>query len=125
MKNFESGNIYHSFKLIHKEYIQSIDSDILIFEHIKNKAKLIALKNNDDNKTFGISFKTIPTDSTGLPHILEHCVLSGSEKYPLKDVFSELVKGGLSTFINAFTGSDATYYPYSTRNTKEYFRQYI
>ncbi|MBN2789118.1 MAG: insulinase family protein [Candidatus Delongbacteria bacterium] len=121
MKEFLEGKIYQGFKLIHKEYIKEISSEVLMFEHSKNKAKLTALKNDDDNKTFAISFKTIPTDSTGVPHILEHCVLSGSEKYPLKDVFAELVKGGLSTFINAFTGSDATYYPYSTRNNKEYF----
>ncbi|MCK5760463.1 MAG: insulinase family protein, partial [Candidatus Delongbacteria bacterium] len=121
MKEFIVGEIYQGFKLLHKEYVKEISSDVLIFEHTKNKAKLTALKNDDDNKTFGISFKTIPTDSSGVPHILEHCVLSGSEKYPLKDVFAELVKGGLSTFINAMTGSDATYYPYSTRNSKEYF----
>ncbi len=121
MKEFIVGGIYQGFKLLHKEYIEEVSSHVLMFEHTKNKAKLTALKNDDDNKTFGISFKTIPTDSTGVPHILEHCVLSGSEKYPLKDVFAELVKGGLSTFINAFTGSDATYYPYSTRNNKEYF----
>ena len=121
MKEFIVGEIYQGFKLLHKEYLKEISSDVLMFEHTKNKAKLTALKNDDDNKTFGISFKTIPTDSTGVPHILEHCVLSGSEKYPLKDVFAELVKGGLSTFINAMTGSDATYYPYSTRNHKEYF----
>ncbi|MDA3837421.1 MAG: insulinase family protein [Candidatus Delongbacteria bacterium] len=121
MKEFVVGEIYQGFKLTHKEYIDEISSNVLSFEHTKNKAKLTALKNDDDNKTFAISFKTIPTDSTGVPHILEHCVLSGSEKYPLKDVFAELVKGGLSTFINAFTGSDATYYPYSTRNSKEYF----
>ncbi|NOR45256.1 MAG: hypothetical protein GQ534_06675, partial [Candidatus Delongbacteria bacterium] len=121
MKEFSVDEIYQGFKLTHKEYIEEISSEVLMFEHTKNKAKLTALKNDDDNKTFAISFKTIPTDSTGVPHILEHCVLSGSEKYPLKDVFAELVKGGLSTFINAMTGSDATYYPYSTRNNKEYF----
>lgn len=121
MKEYTVGKIYQGFKLLQKEYIKEISSEVLMFEHSRNKAKLTALKNDDDNKTFAISFKTIPTDSTGLPHILEHCVLSGSEKYPLKDVFAELVKGGLSTFINAFTGSDATYYPYSTRNNKEYF----
>ena len=121
MKEFKVGKIYQGFKLTHKEYIKEISSEVLMFEHSKNKAKLTALKNDDDNKTFSISFKTIPSDSTGVPHILEHCVLSGSEKYPLKDVFAELVKGGLSTFINAMTGSDATYYPYSTRNNKEYF----
>ncbi len=78
-------------------------------------------KNNDNNKTFSASFNTIPTDSKGVAHILEHSVLMGSKKYPVKDVFGEINKGGLMTFLNAMTGSDITYYPFATRNLREYF----
>ena len=113
-------NNYSNFKLIKKEYSEDIRSEVLDFEH-KCGLRLIALKNEDNNKTFGISFKTPPEDSTGVFHILEHCVLSGSGKYPVKDIFSELMKGGLATFLNAMTGPERTYYPFSTRNRNEFF----
>ena len=72
------------------------------------KFPLLAIKNDDPNKTFAAAFHTIPTDSTGVAHILEHSVLMGSKKYPVKDVFGEINKGGLTTFLNAMTGSDLT-----------------
>lgn len=121
MENFKTGANYSGFTLKRSVFEKDMDSTIMSFVHEKTGAKLTAVKNDDDNKTFCIAFKTIPEDSTGVAHILEHCVLSGSEKYPVKDVFSELYKGGLSTFMNAFTSTDSTYYPYSTRNLKEYF----
>ena len=121
MQNYEAGKRYHGFILKRSEFRADMNSDLLMFEHEKTGARLVAVKNDDDNKTFCIAFRTIPEDCTGVAHILEHSVLSGSEKYPVKDVFSELYKGGLSTFMNAFTYPDATYYPFSTRNVKEYF----
>lgn len=117
----EKNRAKHGFLLNHREFIKEIDSEACIFTHEKTKAKLIAIKNRDSNKTFAISFRTICSNSTGVPHILEHSVLSGSRKYPLKDVFSEVAKGGLNTFLNAFTALDSTMYPFSTRNEKEYF----
>lgn len=121
MQKYETENIYHGFKLKRSEFKQEMNSQLMMFEHEKTGAHLVAVKNDDDNKTFCIAFKTIPEDCTGVAHILEHSVLSGSEKYPVKDVFSELYKGGLSTFMNAFTTPDSTYYPFSTRNDKEYY----
>jgi len=121
MENFKTGDNYSGFTLKRSVFEKDMNSTIMSFIHEKTGAKLTAVKNDDENKTFCIAFKTIPEDSTGVAHILEHCVLSGSEKYPVKDVFSELYKGGLSTFMNAFTSTDSTYYPYSTRNLKEYF----
>jgi len=117
----EVNQVISDFKLIKKEFVAEIGSDVLHFEHQKTKATLVAVKNDDTNKNFCITFKTTPQNSTGVAHILEHAVLSGSVKYPLKDVFSELVKGSLTTFLNAMTGSDKTYYPFSTRNLKEYY----
>ncbi len=115
------GSSFAGFSLQRYERIKEISSDVYLFEHELLGCPLIAIKNKDRNKTFSIAFNTIPTDSTGVAHILEHSVLMGSSKYPVKDVFGEIHKGGLMTFLNAMTGSDVTYYPFATRNEKEYF----
>ncbi|MEN8198895.1 MAG: insulinase family protein [Thermodesulfobacteriota bacterium] len=109
------------FILKKRQFIEEIKADVYLFEHELLGCPLLAIKNSDPNKTFSVAFNTIPTDSTGVAHILEHSVLMGSEKYPVKDVFGEINKGGLMTFLNAMTGSDITYYPFATRNLKEYF----
>ncbi len=118
---FSQGNLYSGFLLKAHNFISEIDSDVYLFEHEKLQFPLLAIKNSDTNKTFSAAFNTIPTDSTGVAHILEHSVLMGSEKYPVKDVFGEINKGGLTTFLNAMTGADLTYYPFATRNLKEYY----
>ncbi len=118
---FTSGSTYSGFTLKTHKFIQEIDSDVYVFEHALLKCPLLAIKNSDTNKTFSAAFNTVPTDSTGVAHILEHSVLMGSKKYPVKDVFGEINKGGLTTFLNAMTGADITYYPFATRNLKEYF----
>ncbi len=118
---FIPHNTYSSFCLKQHKQIAEIGSDVFLFEHERLGCPLLAIKNGDSNKTFAIAFNTIPTDSTGVAHILEHSVLMGSKKYPVKDVFGEINKGGLMTFLNAMTGSDITYYPFATRNLKEYF----
>lgn len=115
------GNSYSGFILKQKQHIDEIKADVYLFEHDVLGCPLLAIKNNDSNKTFSASFNTIPADSRGVAHILEHSVLMGSKKYPVKDVFGEINKGGLMTFLNAMTGSDITYYPFATRNLKEYF----
>ncbi len=115
------GNSYSGFTLKQKQHIDEIKADVYLFEHDVLGCPLLAIKNNDSNKTFSASFNTIPADSRGVAHILEHSVLMGSKKYPVKDVFGEINKGGLMTFLNAMTGSDITYYPFATRNLKEYF----
>ena len=118
---FIPGQSYSSFTLKRHAWIAEIQSDVYLFEHDVLGCPLLAIKNSDSNKTFAVAFDTIPTDSTGVAHILEHSVLMGSEKYPVSDVFGEINKGGLMTFLNAMTGSDVTYYPFATRNLKEYF----
>jgi len=118
---FQTGNTYSGFTLQKHARIDEIHSDVYLFEHELLGCPLLAIKNSDSNKTFSVAFNTIPTDSTGVAHILEHSVLMGSKKYPVKDVFGEINKGGLMTFLNAMTGSDVTYYPFATRNLKEYF----
>ncbi|CAG34850.1 insulinase family protein [Desulfotalea psychrophila] len=116
-----NGKEYFQFILKKKLFIAEINSTVYLFEHSRLGCPVVAIKNDDHNKTFSAAFNTIPTDSTGVAHILEHSVLMGSEKYPVKDVFGEIHKGGLMTFLNAMTGSDITYYPFATRNIKEYF----
>ncbi|PID75027.1 MAG: peptidase M16, partial [Desulfobacterales bacterium] len=115
------GNLFAGFILKEHRKNSEIDADIYLFEHQLLGCPLLAIKNSDSNKTFSAAFNTIPTDSTGVAHILEHSVLMGSEKYPVKDVFGEINKGGITTFLNAMTGADITYYPFATRNMKEYF----
>ncbi|MDH4263812.1 MAG: insulinase family protein [Spirochaetia bacterium] len=118
---FKENQTYSNFTLEEKKICADINSEVYIFRHNTLKNHLIAIKNSDNNKCFCVGFRTPPSDSTGVPHILEHSALSGSKKYPIKDVFSELVKGSLTTFLNAMTYSDKTIYPFSTRNEKEYF----
>ncbi len=117
MKN---NQIIHGFRLIEQTHIDEINAEIHIFEHEKSGARLLHLENDDDNKLFSITFKTPPKDDTGLPHIMEHSVLCGSRKYPVKDPFVELNKGSLQTFVNAFTFADKTMYPCASRNEKDF-----
>ena len=118
---YSPGSTYSGFTLKQVQKLDEIKAEVFLFEHDVLGCPLLAIKNNDSNKTFSASFNTIPTDSKGVAHILEHSVLMGSKKYPVKDVFGEINKGGLMTFLNAMTGSDITYYPFATRNFKEYF----
>jgi Zn-dependent M16 (insulinase) family peptidase len=89
-------------------------------EHADSGARHIHLSNDDRENTFSVAFKTVPKDSTGVAHILEHTVLCGSAKYPVRDPFFSMLKRSLSTFMNAFTASDWTMYPFSTQNPKDF-----
>lgn len=117
---FEVGSIYHNFKLLMEKEVKEIKGVCRLFSHVKSGAKLMYIQCDDDNKVFSITFRTPPTDSTGLPHILEHSVLCGSRKFPSKDPFVELAKGSLNTFLNAMTFSDKTMYPIASRNDKDF-----
>ena len=101
-------NTCQAYRLIEKRDIEELNGTGLLYEHIKSGAKLFVIKNNDKNKVFTIGFRTTPKDSTGVAHIMEHSVLCGSRKYPLKDPFVELAKGSLNTFLNAMTFPDKT-----------------
>ena len=87
----------------------------------KNGCELVWLKNEEKNKLFSIAFKTVPTDDTGVFHILEHSVLCGSKKYPVKEPFVEMIKSSMNTFLNAITFSDKTVYPIASRNETDFF----
>lgn len=119
--NFQIGSIYHGFKLIETKEVKEINSLYRIFQHEKSGAKLLNFQNDDDNKVFAIAFRTPPNDDTGVAHIMEHSVLCGSRKFPIKDPFVELAKGSLNTFLNAMTYPDKTVYPVASKNEQDLF----
>lgn len=108
------------FSLVNVRHIDEMQGRLWELEHPKSGAKLVWLDRPDENMTFSIGFRTIPTDSTGVFHILEHSVLGGSEKYPVKEPFVELLKSSLKTFLNAMTFPDKTVYPFSSRNKQDF-----
>lgn len=108
------------FTIESEEYLEDIKSKSYLLKHEFSGAKLLYLENNDENKVFGIGFRTPPENSSGTPHILEHCVLNGSRKYKTKEPFMDLLKGSLQTFLNAMTFSDKTIYPVASRNDKDF-----
>ena len=114
------GDIIHGFKLLKEEQVPEMQSVGRRFVHEKSGAHLLHFQNDDDNKVFYIAFSTPPADDTGVPHIIEHSVLCGSRKYPLKEPFVELVKGSLNTFLNAMTYPDKTVYPVASRNDRDF-----
>ena len=106
------GNTYQGFTLKEIIPLEVKSSKLHVFEHNKTKAQLVFLKNNDENKTFSITFRTPPTNSKGIQHITEHMVLDGSEKYPVKNIFFNILYGPtLATFMNAMTYPVFTTFP--------------
>ena len=118
--NLRENETIHGFRLLKQQTVLEIDAKGYAFVHEKSGARLFFLENDDDNKVFSISFRTTPADDTGVAHIVEHSVLCGSRKYPLKEPFVELVKGSLNTFLNAMTFPDKTMYPVASRNDKDF-----
>ncbi len=111
----------HGFDLIATREIPEFQSKVDFFRHKKTGAELLSIQNDDENKFFGITFRTPPSDPTGVAHILEHAVLAGSEKYPLKEPFVELLKGSLASFVNALTFEDKTAYPVASQNLQDFY----
>lgn len=110
----------HGFIVTRVRHFQELGGNLIEMEHEKTGASLAWLDRPDTNKTFSIAFKTLPEDSTGVFHILEHSVLCGSDKYPVKEPFVELLKSSVQTFLNAMTYPDKTVYPVSSRNDRDF-----
>jgi Zn-dependent M16 (insulinase) family peptidase len=110
-----------SFNLVEEKNIPELNSTARLYVHKRTGARLLSVINDDENKVFGMNFRTTPKDSTGVAHILEHSVLNGSEKYPVKEPFVELLKGSLATFVNAFTFPDKTCYPIASQNVQDFY----
>lgn len=111
----------HGFTLQEEQYISEYGSQVMLYRHDKTGAQVISVVNDDENKTFGATFRTPVANSKGTPHILEHSVLCGSRKYPIKEPFVELMKGSLNTFLNAFTYPDRTCYPVASTNLQDFY----
>ena len=118
--NLENVKKLTAYRVTEEAFLKEMDSRAVVLEHVLSVAKIFLLVNEDENKLFSIGFRTPPEDSTGLPHILEHSVLCGSEKFPVKDPFVELAKGSLNTFLNAMTYPDKTVYPVASCNDKAF-----
>lgn len=118
---FQENQTYHGFKLLEKRFVAEVNAECLYFMHEQSGARLIKIAADDPNKLFNIAFNTLPANSTGVAHIMEHAVLNGSKSFPVKSPFDVLRKGSLNTFLNAMTGPDFTTYPVASMNDKDYF----
>ncbi len=119
MQYMEFQNL-KAYTLVMKKELTDIGSVGYLLRHNKTGARVMLIENEDDNKVFNIAFRTTPTNSTGVPHIIEHTVLCGSRKYPSKDPFVELVKGSMNTFLNAMTYPDKTMFPVASCNDQDF-----
>jgi len=115
------GSLLHEFRVCRIEPVPELRAVAYQFEHETTGARLLHIHCADTENLFSVSFPTPPADNTGLPHVLEHAVLSGSEKYPVRDPFFEMVKMSMATFINAMTGWDCTYYPVASNVHQDLF----
>ena len=115
------GTTYHGFAVERCETVPELDSDAYVLRHAASGARLLYLACDDENKAFAIGFKTPPADSTGVFHILEHSVLCGSAKFPVKEPFVDLIKSSMQTFLNAMTYPDKTIYPVATTNEQDLY----
>lgn len=114
-----SDSMIYGFKRLKSLPSAETGSTVVYYEHVGSGAQLIHLANEDQHMAFGIGFRTPPEDSTGVAHILEHSVLSGSRKFRTREPFMELLKGSMNTFLNAMTYPDMTIYPISSMNRKD------
>ncbi len=114
------NEVINGFEIKNITELSDVKGTLYEMQHVKTGAKLAWLDRADENKTFAIAFKTIPENDTGVFHILEHSVLNGSKKYPVREPFVELLKGSMQTFLNAMTFPDKTLYPVSSRNDKDF-----
>jgi Zn-dependent M16 (insulinase) family peptidase len=120
-KDLNEGDRVSGYKLLRKRNIDLIKGVFFEFEHERTGAKHIHIKSDDSENVFGVAFKTVPHDSTGIAHILEHTALCGSKNYKVRDPFFSMLKRSLNTFMNAFTASDWTMYPFATENEKDFY----
>ena len=114
----KQSNMLHGFKLLNQSYIADSQLTVFQYEHIKSGAKLIYLKNDDENKVFSINFRTPTLDNTGVNHVTEHCLLDGSKNFPVKSLITTMKDRSLPTYFNAATSSDYTSYKAASKNDK-------
>ena len=115
------GDRTGGYEVVNVVSLETLEATLCELVHAKTGARHIHLASKDSENTFAVAFKTVPADSTGVAHILEHTALCGSRKFPVRDPFFSMLKRSLSTFMNAFTASDWTMYPFSTQNPKDFY----
>jgi len=115
------GESICGYRLQETACIETNQSWYYLLEHESTGARHVHLSRADGENTFAVAFQTVPLDSSGVAHILEHTVLCGSDRYPVRDPFFSMLRRSLSTFMNAFTASDWTMYPFATQNPKDYY----
>ena len=115
-----SDDVLNKYEVVSSEYLEDIGCEGWLLAHRKTGARIALLPSEDDNKVFYIGFRTPPTNSKGMAHIVEHTVLCGSRDFPVKDPFIELAKGSLNTFLNAMTYPDKTVYPVASCNDADF-----
>lgn len=120
MMNLNETAARHGFCVDRVRESKELGGQLVEMHHEKTGAQLVWVDNGEVNKTFCVAFKTLPEDSTGVFHILEHSVLCGSAKYPVREPFVELLKSSMATFLNAMTFPDKTIYPISSRNEQDF-----
>ena len=118
--SLKATQCHNTFEWIRKERIESLDIVVDHFQHKETGALHYHISADNDENVFLVALRTIPTDSTGVAHILEHTALCGSEKYPVRDPFFMMIRRSLNTFMNAFTSSDWTAYPFASQNLKDF-----
>jgi Zn-dependent M16 (insulinase) family peptidase len=116
-----TNHTHPAFKVVKSELVAEYDMKFTLYKHIATGAELMSVESEETNKVFGITFRTPASDSTGVPHIMEHSVLCGSKKYPVKDPFIQLRRTSLQTYLNAFTYPDRTVYPVASQNLKDFY----
>lgn len=121
MNDWHVGRENHGFIVTGCTALPEINAIMIQLRHRRTGARMVHLATEDDNNLFGVGFRTTPRDSTGVAHILEHTVLCGSERYPVRDPFFSMIKRSLNTFMNALTSSDWTFYPFSSQNVTDYY----
>lgn len=123
VENLESQqavNHHPAFRWVRSERIDSLNLTLQEFQHIKTGALHYHMEAENTENVFLVAFRTVPMDSTGVAHILEHTALCGSKKYPVRDPFFMMIRRSLNTFMNAFTSSDWTAYPFASQNKKDF-----
>ena len=119
MTDLEQVAASHGFTAVKSEPVSEVEGMVHLMRHAASGARLMFIENDDANKAFSITFKTPAADDTGVFHILEHSVLCGSEKFPVKEPFVNLLKTSMQTFLNAMTFPDKTMYPVASTNEQD------
>ncbi|KAJ1971434.1 Mitochondrial presequence protease [Dimargaris xerosporica] len=119
-QDFAPSQVVHGFKVKEIRHVTELSATAILLTHERTNAEYLHVARDDTNNVFSVGFSTAPTDSTGVSHILEHTVLCGSRKYPVRDPFFKMLNRSMATFMNAWTAHDYTQYPFATQNLQDF-----